>query len=114
VQRDPVFGPVVMVGMGGIYAELLGDSSCRLAPFGTDTARQMLDELQCRRILDGARGGACLDVDAAARTLAALSQFAWNTRHCVKEIDINPLFVTENGVVAADALIVPSMRADLH
>ncbi|OWT60305.1 acetate--CoA ligase family protein [Candidimonas nitroreducens] len=114
VVNDEVFGPVVVVGAGGIYAELLGDSSCRLAPFGVDTARQMLDELQCRRILDGVRGAAPLDVDAAARALAALSHFAWDARHCVREVDINPLFVVEDGVLAADALVVPSMRADLH
>jgi acyl-CoA synthetase (NDP forming) len=114
VVNDEVFGPVVVVGAGGIYAELLGDTSCRLAPFGLDTARQMLGELQCRRILNGARGSAPLDVEAAARTLAALSRFAWASRHCVKEVDVNPLFVLENGVVAADALIVRSMCPDLH
>ncbi|NYE23148.1 acetate--CoA ligase family protein [Pigmentiphaga litoralis] len=107
VVNDEVFGPVVVVGAGGIYAELLKDTSCRLAPFGIDTARQMLDELQCRPILNGARGKPPLDVDAAARVLASLSQFAWATRDDVMEVDINPLFVLEHGVMAADALVVP-------
>ncbi|CAI8882358.1 acetate---CoA ligase (ADP-forming) [Burkholderia ambifaria] len=105
--NDVVFGPVIVVGAGGIYAELLGDSTCRLAPFDKTTAREMLDELKCRRILDGARGGAAMDVDAIASALAALSRFAWEQRDRVREIDINPLFATPDGVIAADALIVP-------
>lgn len=107
VVNDIVFGPVVVVGAGGIYAELLGDLACRLAPFDEKTAREMLDELQCRRIMDGARGGPALDVDAIAAALAALSRFAWENREAVEEIDINPLFALPSGVVAADALIVP-------
>ena len=106
VVNDAVFGPVVVVGAGGIYAELLGDSACRLAPFDEAMARDMLDELRCRRILDGVRGGAALDVQAASKALAALSQFAWQNRGRVKEIDVNPLFALPNGVVAADALLV--------
>jgi len=106
VVNDAVFGPVVVVGAGGIYAELLGDSACRLAPFDEATALEMLGELRCRRLLDGARGGAALDVNAVAKALTALSLFAWDNRDCVSEIDLNPLFVLPTGVVAADALIV--------
>lgn len=106
VVSDPVFGPVVVVGAGGIYAELLRDSACRLAPFNEETACEMLDELKCRQILDGARGGATLDVGAVAKALVKLSQFAWESRDRVREIDVNPLFVLPNGVIAADALIV--------
>jgi acetyltransferase len=112
VVNDVVFGPVVVVGAGGIYAELLQDSTCRLAPFNKDTAREMLDELKCRPILAGARGRPPLDVDAAAKALAALSQFAWQSRNEVREIDVNPLFVLPRGVVAADALIVPCERVN--
>jgi acetate---CoA ligase (ADP-forming) len=110
--NDVVFGPVIVVGAGGIYTELLRDSACRLAPFDELTAREMIDELKCRRILDGARGGAPLDVDAVAAALSALSRFAWENRDCVKEIDVNPLFVTPQGVVAADALIIPVETKD--
>ena len=106
VVNDIVFGPVVVVGAGGIYAELLSDSACRLAPFDEETAREMLDELRCRRILDGARGSAPLDVRAVSKALASLSQFAWQNRERVQEIDINPLFALPTGVVAADALLV--------
>ena len=106
VVNDIVFGPVVVVGAGGIYAELLSDSACRLAPFDEETAREMLDELRCRRILDGARGSAPLDVRAVVEGAGALSQFAWQNRERVQEIDINPLFALPTGVVAADALLV--------
>lgn len=106
VVNDAVFGPVVVVGAGGIYAELLDDSACRLAPFDEAMALDMLDELRCRRILDGARGRAAVDVQAASKALAALSQFAWQYRGEVKEIDVNPLFALPNGVIAADALLV--------
>jgi acetyltransferase len=66
----------------------------------------MIDELRCRPILDGARGKPALDIGAVAKTLAALSRFAWDNRKTVAEIDINPLFALPSSAVAADALIV--------
>ncbi|MGZ8265347.1 MAG: acetate--CoA ligase family protein [Burkholderiales bacterium] len=106
VVNDAVFGPVVVVGAGGIDAEVLVDTSCRLAPIDERAAREMLDELKCRPILDGMRGRPALDVAAVARCLAALSQYAWHNRHTIAEIDVNPLFALPAGAVAADALIV--------
>jgi acetyltransferase len=106
VVNDVVFGPVVVVGAGGIHAEVLGDTACGLAPFDERTAREMLDELKCRPILDGVRGGAALDVGAVARVLVSLSRFAWRNRERIAEVDINPLFALPGGAVAADALIV--------
>jgi acetyltransferase len=106
VVNDVVFGPVVVVGAGGVYAETLRDTSSRLAPFDEATAREMIDELRCRPILSGVRGNPALDVGAVARTLATLSQFAWANRDKIAEVDINPLFALPNGAVAADALIV--------
>jgi acetyltransferase len=105
VVNDPAFGPVVVIGAGGIEAEARGDTACRLAPFGEETAREMVDALQCRPILDGVRGRPALDVDAVARCLAALSQFAWENRETIAEIDVNPLIVLPRGAVAADAFI---------
>ena len=110
--NDAVCGPVVVIGAGGIYAEVFSDMACRLAPFDVVTAREMLDQLRCRPILDGARGRPALDVDAIARTLELLSRFAWRNRDTIAEIDINPLFALPNGAVAADALIV-GRRADV-
>ena len=106
VVNDVVFGPVVVVGAGGIHAEVLRDTASRLAPFDEATAREMVDELRCRPILSGVRGSPALDVGAVARTLATLSEFAWANRDTIAEIDINPLFALPNGAVAADALIV--------
>jgi acetyltransferase len=106
IINDAVFGPVVMVGSGGIYAEVWKDVSYRLAPFDDSEALAMIDELRCRPILDGARGGAVLDKAAAARALATLSRFAWTHRDTVQEVDINPLFIGAGGVIAADALVV--------
>jgi acetate---CoA ligase (ADP-forming) len=104
--NDVVFGPVVVVGAGGTHAETLHDTACRLAPFDERTARDMIDELDCRPILGGTRGKPALDVDAVARVLAALSRFAWQNRETVAEVDINPLFALPNSAIAADALIV--------
>lgn len=104
--NDEVFGPVVMVGAGGIYAEILKDVSYRLAPFDEATATEMLGELRCRPIFDGARGGPVLEVRSAARALSALSRFVWANRETVQEVDVNPLFLRSDGVVAADALVV--------
>lgn len=106
VVNDPVFGPVVMVGAGGIYAEVMKDTSCRIAPFDEETGREMVDELNCRPILSGARGGPVLDAGAVAKALAALSNFAWDERENLAEIDINPLFALPRGAVAADALVI--------
>jgi acetyltransferase len=104
--NDLVFGPVVVVGVGGIYAEVFEDTTCRLAPFDEQTAREMIDELQCRRILADARGKPRLDIDSVANTLVALSRFAWEQREDIAQIDVNPLFALPVGAVAADALIV--------
>jgi acyl-CoA synthetase (NDP forming) len=109
--NDPVFGPVLVVGAGGIYAEAFGDKSLRLAPFDEDTAREMIGELKCSAILRGVRGQAPLDVDAVARVLSALSRFAWDNRDTIAEVDVNPLFALPNGAVAADALIIARSEA---
>jgi acetate---CoA ligase (ADP-forming) len=104
--NDVVFGPVVVVGAGGTHAETLRDTACRLAPIDEATARDMIDELDCRPILGGTRGKPALDVDAVAHVLAALSRFAWQNRETIAEVDINPLFALPNSAVAADAVIV--------
>ncbi|MEK9753232.1 MAG: acetate--CoA ligase family protein, partial [Rhodospirillaceae bacterium] len=76
VVNDPVFGPAVMFGLGGIFVEVLKDVSFRLAPFGTDEAKRMIDEIKGRAMLDGVRGAPAADLDALAEALARLSVFA--------------------------------------
>lgn len=108
VVNDPVFGPVVAFGMGGVYAETLKDVTYRLAPFGVETGREMIAELRASAIFAGLRGQPPRDVDALANVLAAVSQLAWTLRDRLQEMDVNPLLVRPQGagVVAADALVV--------
>ncbi len=110
VKVDPVFGPVVLFGLGGIFVELLGDVTQRLAPFGIEEAHQMIRDVKGYPLLAGARGGAAMDVDALAHALSRLSQFAHENAERIESIDINPFVVLpkDQGAVALDALIVPS------
>ena len=106
---DPVFGPVVMVGIGGIFAEFIGDVAVQMAPVSESMAMEMLRSLKAFAVLDGARGRPRADIAAAARAIAPLSRFAVAHRETVSEIDINPLLLMPEGqgVVALDALLVP-------
>jgi acyl-CoA synthetase (NDP forming) len=100
--RDPRFGPVVLVGLGGIYAELLDDTAVALAPVDAAQAEELLRSLRGAAILAGARGRPPLDVRAAAESIAALSRLA-ASRPDLTEIEINPLLVTPSGALALDA-----------
>lgn len=110
VSRDPVFGPVVMVGLGGIYAEILKDVAVQVAPVSEEEALRMIRSLKMFPLLDGARGQAKADVAAAARTVARLSEFACRHASDVAEIDMNPILVKPEGegVFVLDALMVPT------
>jgi len=109
VNRDLVFGPAVMFGLGGVHVEVLQDVVFRLAPFGRREAMAMIDQIRGRAILSGVRGAAESDVDALANLLVILSQFAAAHTDDIETIDLNPVRVLEKGrgVVALDALIVP-------
>ena len=111
---DPVFGPVVMVGLGGIFAEILKDVAVRPAPVGEAEAMEMLRGLKAFPLLDGARGRPKADLAAAARAIADLSHFAAVHAGAIAEVDINPLLVRRagEGAVALDALIVPRETQD--
>lgn len=108
---DPLFGPVVMVGLGGIFAEIFEDVRLEPAPVSKDTALEMLRSLRSYPLLDGARGRPRADIDAVADAVAALSRFAAANAQVVSQIDINPLLVRAEGqgAVALDALIVPAV-----
>lgn len=97
ISRDPVFGPVVMVGMGGIYAEVLRDVSVQVAPVSEKQALEMIRSLRLFSLLDGARGKAPLDQLAAARLVSQLSEFACRHSGQVAEIDLNPILVRAKG-----------------
>ena len=107
--NDPQFGPYVMVGLGGVLTEVLGDVAHRFAPVGADMARDMLDDLRGKDILKGVRGSPPADLDALVDVIVRVSWLINDHADVISEIDINPLFVRPagKGVVAADALIVP-------
>lgn len=107
VARDPVFGPVAMVGLGGVFIEILKDVSFRRCPFGDAEAEAMIRSLKGFPLLDGARGRPKADVKALASALSALSRFAAGAGDRLASVDVNPLLVLPEGqgAFAADAVI---------
>jgi acetyltransferase len=103
-RRDPVFGPVVLVGLGGTTAEAFADVAVRAAPLSMAEASCMPDELLGRALLDGWRGGPVLDRSELARVVRALGAVLLAAPY-VDEIEINPLRLTSDGLVALDAVI---------
>jgi len=107
IDNDPLFGPAVMVGLGGVFAEVMKDVSFRLAPITASEAEAMLRELRGFALLDGARGRPKADVATVVDTLVRLSALAIDLRDDLAELDINPLTVLAagHGVRALDALV---------
>lgn len=102
---DARFGPVVVVGAGGVYTELLADTAVALAPVDDAGAERLLRSLRCAPLLEGARGRTPLDVGAAAAAIAALSRFA-AAHPELAELEVNPLLVRRDGAVGLDARLV--------
>jgi len=107
IFRDPVFGPVAMVGLGGIFIEVLKDVAFRRCPFGPEEAERMIRSLKGFPLLDGARGRPKADVQALAKALSALSAFAVAAGPRLASVDVNPMLVLPEGqgCFAADAVI---------
>lgn len=103
--RDPQFGPCVMVGLGGIYAEILNDRAFAVAPLAEKEALALIDRLKHQKLLNGFRGLPPLDRKALAKTLVALSQLGMQFEE-IAEIDVNPLIVLAGGLMAVDASVV--------
>ncbi len=108
VVRDPIFGPTVMFGLGGVFVEVLKDVTFRVAPFGVDVAMEMIGEVKGRAMLDGVRGAPPSDVAALAKALAQLSSFAAANADTLETVDVNPFLVRPKGkgAVAVDALVI--------
>ncbi len=106
---DPQFGPTVVVGAGGVFVELYKDVAVRLAPVTETGALEMIAETRAAALLAGWRGRPAGDIVATAQVVAALSQFVFDFRNLVVEVEINPLAVLPegDGVSALDCLIVP-------
>jgi acyl-CoA synthetase (NDP forming) len=103
--RDPKFGSVVMVGLGGVFTEVLGDTACAIAPVSADVARELLLSLQGAPVLLGARGRAPVDLDAVAEVVARVSRLAAAHPELV-ELELNPVLAGPSGVLALDARVV--------
>jgi acetate---CoA ligase (ADP-forming) len=109
-KRDPRFGPVVLVGAGGLYAEIVKDVAVALAPVTEAAAEALFRSLRIAPLLDGARGRPAVDVGATARAAAALSHFAAEHPE-IAEVEINPLLALPEGALGLDARIVPGEDA---
>jgi acetate---CoA ligase (ADP-forming) len=108
VTSDPDFGPMLMVGLGGIHVEVLKDIAFAPVPLGPDEALELVGQLKGAALLDGVRGAAPADRAALAQLMAALSRFAADHADAVAEIDLNPVIVhpAGEGLTVVDALIV--------
>ena len=102
---DPQFGPVVMFGLGGVWVEVLGDVSFRLAPLTREDARAAVGEIRAAKLLDGFRGSEPVDRAALEDILLKVSAFVAATPE-VSEMDLNPVFAYPDGAVAVDARVI--------
>lgn len=104
-SRDPVYGPVVTFGLGGVLAEALAEVALRLAPLSPADAREMLGESRAASLLGPVRGWPAVDTDVLVRVLLALSRLALEQPN-IAAVDINPLVVEGTQPVAVDALVL--------
>lgn len=106
---DPVFGPAVLVGLGGIFTEVLDDVVARICPIGRDDACDMIHELKCAPLLLGARGQPPANVAALSEVLLALGGrdgLLLQHQQSVREIDLNPVIVSSEHAIAVDARVI--------
>ena len=105
MTTDAQFGPALMFGIGGILVELLEDVSFRIAPITEYDAREQIHEIKGFPILDGYRGKPKADLDAIVNTLLKISDLVIKHEE-INEMDLNPVFIYENGLVCVDARII--------
>jgi acetate---CoA ligase (ADP-forming) len=104
-RHDPQFGPVILLGFGGIHAEVRKDVVFALPPFDSAAALRYTNRLRMRPLLDGKRGAAPYDVEGYCETAARFSAMVYSLGDSLQEVDINPLIVTAEGCIAVDALV---------
>jgi len=103
IKNDTQFGKIILIGMGGIYAEVMNDTSMRILPINKDDVKQMISETKIGKILMGLRGKV-YDINGIIDTIIKVCDIA--EKYNIKELDINPLKVHENNCVAIDARIL--------
>lgn len=105
MSRDPIFGPVLMFGLGGIFVEILKDVAFRAIPLSRDDARSMVDQIKARKILEGARGEAAVDKEALIDLLLKVSAIV-DAHPEIAELDLNPVIAYDDGCAIVDARII--------
>lgn len=115
-RTDATFGPVVVIGAGGIYAELLGAPEIRMAPLSARDAEQALRSHAAFPIINGARGKEPADIAEFAKLISDISEFFYRRSHLVAELDLNPVMVRSRsmkpGLVIADASLILQKQAE--
>jgi acyl-CoA synthetase (NDP forming) len=106
MMRDEQFGPLVMLGFGGINVETIRDVACALPPFGRETALRLVNSLKLRPLLDGLRNRPAVDIEAFCVAAERFSIMASALGEVLDEIDVNPVIVHPGGCIAVDALVV--------
>ena len=106
LQHDPVFGPVLLLGLGGVWAEVLADVTIRSLPLPPGETGRMIGDLRGAALLRGARGRAPVDLTALEQILSGLARVAAEHGTAVRSVDLNPVAVTEDGaLVVLDAAV---------
>lgn len=111
MNNDVQFGPMIMVGLGGVFVEIFHDVALLPAPISEKEALGMLQSLKGYALLDGYRGSEVCDIDELVKLICEVSNFAAKNKDTIKELDLNPIFVYEkgSGVAMADALVIKSL-----
>ena len=107
ITNDPMLGPLVVLGAGGVFVEVLRDRVVALPPIDLARAERLVDRLACRPLLDGVRGGAAADLPAVWSSVCALGQLAVELGDRLAALDVNPVIAGPDGAVAVDVLVVP-------
>lgn len=111
--QDAQFGSFVMIAFGGIWIEILKDSQLAMVPVNRDVAARRISDLKMAKVLEGVRGADPCDVSALIDTYIRFGHLVADLGDCLAEVDINPVLVSSNGVVAVDSLIIPAKAATM-
>lgn len=103
---DPVFGPIAVVGLGGVFTDVMSDVAFRRAPVSPEMAREMLNELKGVTLLKGSRGNPPANMAALCKALSALSVFTAAYADKIEAVELNPVLARADDCIALDALIV--------